>query len=65
MLTAAEAAARRRGATAVEMTVVDRRHELIAYYERRGYRRTGEVRPFPADLVEDVPLALVVLAKPL
>ena len=26
----------------MEMTVIDARAELIAYYERRGYARTGE-----------------------
>lgn len=31
----------------VEMTVVSARTELIAWYERRGYRLTGERRPFP------------------
>jgi ribosomal protein S18 acetylase RimI-like enzyme len=31
----------------VRMTVIDVRAELIAWYERRGYRRTGEYRPFP------------------
>lgn len=31
----------------MEMTVISVRPELIAYYERRGYRRTGETRPFP------------------
>ena len=30
------------------MTVITQRTELIAYYERRGYRRTGGTRPFPA-----------------
>lgn len=29
------------------MTVISIRVELIAYYERRGYRRTGETKPFP------------------
>ena len=29
------------------MTVIDVRAELIAWYERRGYRRTGRFRPFP------------------
>ena len=29
------------------MTVIRQRPELIAWYERRGYRRTGENRPFP------------------
>jgi len=31
----------------MRMTVIDVRAELIAYYERRGYRRTGEFKPFP------------------
>ena len=29
------------------MTVIDLREDLIAWYERRGYRRTGEHAPFP------------------
>jgi ribosomal protein S18 acetylase RimI-like enzyme len=36
-------------ATAMEMTVITLRTELIAFYERRGYRFTGEIRPFHAD----------------
>lgn len=32
---------------AMQMTVIVQRDELIAWYERRGYRRTGEYRPFP------------------
>jgi GNAT superfamily N-acetyltransferase len=35
------------GAQRIEMTVIDIRHELIAWYERRGYRQTAETRPFP------------------
>ncbi|QWT20435.1 GNAT family N-acetyltransferase [Bacillus sp. NP157] len=31
----------------VEMTVIDIRAELIAWYERRGYVRTGRTKPFP------------------
>ena len=31
------------------MTVISVRSELLAYYERRGYRRTGEKKPFPFD----------------
>lgn len=31
----------------LEMTVITQRAELIAWYLRRGYRRTGERRPFP------------------
>ena len=33
----------------MEMTVIRQREELIAYYERRGYARTGKERPFPLD----------------
>jgi GNAT superfamily N-acetyltransferase len=29
------------------MTVIDIREELVRWYERRGYRRTGEHKPFP------------------
>ena len=32
---------------ALRMTVIDVRDELIAWYERRGYRRTGIRKPFP------------------
>ena len=31
----------------MRMTVIDVRDELIAYYERRGYARTGIKKPFP------------------
>jgi ribosomal protein S18 acetylase RimI-like enzyme len=33
--------------SAMHMKVIDARGELIAWYERRGYRRTGEYSPFP------------------
>lgn len=32
---------------ALRMSVIDLRDELIAFYERRGYRRTGIRKPFP------------------
>ena len=31
----------------MEMTVISVRNDLIAWYERRGYRRTGVFKPFP------------------
>lgn len=31
----------------MRMTVIDVRDELIDWYARRGYRRTGEYQPFP------------------
>ncbi|MFG2602215.1 GNAT family N-acetyltransferase [Streptomyces sp. NPDC048514] len=35
------------GAGEMHMTVISVRDDLIAWYERRGYRRTGEMSPFP------------------
>lgn len=35
------------GVTEMHMTVISVRDDLIAWYERRGYRRTGEMSPFP------------------
>lgn len=35
------------GLPVMRMTVIDVREELIAWYERRGYRRTGLKKPFP------------------
>lgn len=35
------------GVRQLRMTVLTVREELIAYYVRRGYRRTGELTPFP------------------
>ncbi len=34
-------------ASQMVMTVINLRHELIAWYERRGYRQTGATLPFP------------------
>ena len=56
-------AAARWGASRMELSVVSVRSELIAYYERRGYRLTGETRPFPVPV--DPPLTLAVMEKPL
>ena len=49
LLEAGEAYAVERGATRIEMTVVQVRDTLIAWYERRGYARTGATKPFPYD----------------
>ncbi|MET8664031.1 GNAT family N-acetyltransferase [Streptomyces tendae] len=35
------------GVTEMHMTVISVREDLIAWYERRGYRRTGKTTPFP------------------
>jgi len=48
-------------ATTMEMTVIEQRAELIAYYERRGYGRSGERRDFPVAV--EPPLFMTVLVK--
>ncbi|MFF8258602.1 GNAT family N-acetyltransferase [Streptomyces virginiae] len=58
------------GADEMRMTVVNVREELISYYVRRGYRRTGELSPFPyGDERFGIPLrddlAFELLVKPL
>ncbi|MFF8475754.1 GNAT family N-acetyltransferase [Streptomyces sp. NPDC015414] len=35
------------GVGEMHMTVISVREDLIAWYERRGYRRTGRTTPFP------------------
>lgn len=35
------------GVREMHMTVISVREDLIAWYERRGYRRTGRMTPFP------------------
>jgi GNAT superfamily N-acetyltransferase len=47
MLDASEEEARRRGAKRMRISVVNVRQKLTAWYERRGYVRTGEMEPFP------------------
>jgi len=43
------------GATKIMMLVITLREELIAFYERRGYRRTGKFEPFPNDVRFGIP----------
>jgi len=70
LLAAAEAHARNIDAEIMEMTVIKRRPELIAWYERRGYALTGREEPFPLDdsrfgLPKTRDLVFVVLSKQL
>jgi ribosomal protein S18 acetylase RimI-like enzyme len=61
LLDAAEDTARAAVIKSMEMTVIDGRDTLVAWYERRGYVRTGETRPFP--VLCDPPITFVVLEK--
>ncbi|HET8941362.1 MAG TPA: N-acetyltransferase [Rudaea sp.] len=48
MINEAERIARERyQCTRMKMTVISVRDDLIAWYERRGYHRTGVFKPFP------------------
>jgi GNAT superfamily N-acetyltransferase len=47
LLEAAETRAREWGARRMSLTVVHVRDTLMAWYERRGYGRTKETKPFP------------------
>jgi ribosomal protein S18 acetylase RimI-like enzyme len=58
------------GCVEMRMTVISIRRELIAWYERRGYRFTGERKPFPYGdprfgLPKRSDLEFIVLAKAL
>jgi ribosomal protein S18 acetylase RimI-like enzyme len=56
LIAAAERRARAEwGSEKMTMTVFSVRSELVAYYERRGYHRTGEKRPFVGDDVHGTP----------
>ncbi len=68
LLAAAEQYAKDRHAESIMMTVISVRKELIEWYERRGYKRTGETKPFPHDPRFGIPkqeLVFIVLEKKL
>lgn len=55
LLAAAEDFARANGCRCIFMKVFSARTELVAWYERHGYRPTGEVIPYQADPKYGVP----------
>ena len=66
LLTAAEIYAKEQNCSVIYMTVITVREELIAWYERNGYHKTGKVLPFPVDErfgIPTQPLELLVLEK--
>jgi GNAT superfamily N-acetyltransferase len=46
---AEQAAVEAWGVKSMAMAVITLRQELIAFYQRRGYRHTGVLKPFPAE----------------
>jgi ribosomal protein S18 acetylase RimI-like enzyme len=66
LLLAAEAYAKQSGCCTLTMTVISTRLELISWYERRGFKATGETVPFHHDKkfgVPKQPIELIVLEK--
>ncbi len=66
ILKAADAHAIDNNCNRVFMTVISVRYELISWYERHGYKKTGETKPFPVDEkfgIQKQPLELIVLEK--
>ena len=66
LLAAAEQRAIELSCAAITMVVIPLRTELVAWYQRRGYAATGEIRPFPNDPRFGLPtqaLSLMVMTK--
>jgi ribosomal protein S18 acetylase RimI-like enzyme len=66
LLAAADTHARQHGCTTIKITVLSARPELLAWYERHGYVRTGAAEPFPATTAfgrPRQPLTLLELTK--
>lgn len=68
LLKAAEERAKALHCTVVQMTVITERQSLIAFYQRKGFRDTGERLPFPNDPAFGLPrkpLQFLVMEKQL
>ena len=66
LMNAAETYAKANNVFTIKMTVISVRHELIAWYERRGYKNTGETKPFPTDIkfgIQKQALEFIVMEK--
>src|SRR5829696_8232435 len=66
LMQAAEERAKQLGCTKIKMTVITSRHELIAYYNRKGFNDTGTRQPFPNDPkfgIPKQPLQFMVMEK--
>jgi GNAT superfamily N-acetyltransferase len=68
LLSAADDYARRHHCTRIQITVITARPELVAWYERHGYVRTGEIQSFHGGEkfgIQKQKLELAVLEKPI
>ena len=64
LIEAAEQHCRAAGCRYMDLTIVNVRRELPAYYRRFGYRESGTL-PFPEDQVAKIPVHLVRMSKTL
>jgi ribosomal protein S18 acetylase RimI-like enzyme len=66
LLIAAEEYAKQLNCNILTMTVISTRQELIEWYERRGFKATGEIQPFHHDVKYGIPrqpIELIVMEK--
>jgi len=49
LMEAAASYAKQEGCDSIFMRVISLRHELISWYEKQGYSKTGQTEPFPTD----------------
>jgi ribosomal protein S18 acetylase RimI-like enzyme len=66
LLAKAEDYAKQVRCSSIFMSVISVRHELIGWYERKGYYKTGETKPFPVDArfgIPTQPFEFIILEK--
>ena len=66
LMAASEKIANEQSCHSIFMKVISVRHELIAWYERQGYQKTGKTEPFPVDNrfgIPTQPLEFIILEK--
>jgi len=66
LMQAAEQYAKEQDCPCIFMNVISVRQELIAWYERLGYRKTGETKPLPPDTrfgIPTQPLEFAIMEK--
>ena len=66
LMAEAEKYARKQNCSTIFMKVISVRDELVAWYERKGYHKTGRTEPFPRDDRFGVPtqtLEFVIMEK--
>jgi ribosomal protein S18 acetylase RimI-like enzyme len=51
--------AREKNCSSIYMKVISVRHELIAWYEKQGFKKTGKQEPFPTDNRFGIPTQLL------